>query len=136
MYVIGYNGSMIICDIDNTLLRNGTQPIKKTIDYVNSLHTKIVIVTGREKSQLSETVRALNAAGVKYSKIMMNPYSYKQSNKWKAEVAEKLKGATLAIDDNAGARAAYSKAGIKAIHPDNVPDMEKFWTVFEDNSGY
>ena len=120
---------MIICDIDDTLLRNGTQPIKKTIDYVNSLHTRVVIVTGREKSQLSETVRALHAAGVNYSRIMMNPYSYKESNKWKAEVAKKLSSATLAIDDNPGARAAYSKAGIKAIHPSDVPDMEKFWTL-------
>lgn len=127
---------MIICDIDNTLLRNGTQPIKKTIDYVNSLNTRVVIVTGREKSQRKETVDALRAAGVKYSSLLMNPYSYKESNKWKAEAAAKLKSATLAIDDNAGARSAYSKAGIKAIHPNDVPDMEKFWTVFETNSGY
>lgn len=127
---------MIICDIDNTLLRNGTQPIKKTIDYINSLNTRVVIVTGRERSQRSETVNALKAAGIKYSSLLMNPYSYKESNKWKAEVAEKLKEATLAIDDNAGARAAYSKAGIKAIHPSDVPDMEKFWSIFETDSGY
>jgi len=127
---------MIICDIDNTLLRNGTQPIKKTINYINSLNTRVVIVTGRERSQRSETVNALRAAGVKYSSLLMNPYSYKESNKWKSEVAEKLKEATLAIDDNAGARAAYSKAGIKAIHPSNVPDMEKFWIIFETDSGY
>jgi len=38
---------MIICDIDNTLLRNGTQPIQKTIDYIKSLKTRIIIVTGR-----------------------------------------------------------------------------------------
>lgn len=127
---------MIICDIDDTLLRNGTQPIKKTIDYVNSLKTRVVIVTGRERSQRAETENALHDAGIKYSSLMMNPYSYKLSNKWKSEVAEKLKEATLAIDDNAGARSAYSKAGIKAIHPNDVPDMEKFWTVFETNSGY
>jgi dethiobiotin synthetase len=120
---------MIICDIDDTLLRNGTQPIKKTIDYVNSLKTKVVIVTGRERNQRSETVKALANAGIKYSSLLMNPYSYKESNKWKLEVAEKLKEATLAIDDNAGARAAYKKAGIKAIHPDDVPDMDKFWDI-------
>jgi ribonucleotide monophosphatase NagD (HAD superfamily) len=129
MNAIGYNRSMIICDIDDTLLRNGTQPIKKTIDYVNSLNTRVVIVTGRERSQRTETVKALKNAGIKYSSLLMNPYSYKLSNKWKAEVAEKLKEAILAIDDNAGARSAYSKAGIKAIHPDDVPDMEKFWTL-------
>lgn len=120
---------MIICDIDNTLLRNGTQPIQKTIDYINSLKTRVIIVTGREKNQRSETIDALKAAGVKYSSLLMNPYSYKESNRWKAETAEKLKEATLAIDDNAGARSAYSKAGIKAIHPNDVPDMKKFWII-------
>lgn len=120
---------MIICDIDNTLLRNGTQPIKKTIDYVNSLKTRVVIVTGRERSQRAETEKALHAAGVHYSSLLMNPYSYKESNKWKAEVASKLHDATLAIDDNPGARSAYSKAGIKTVHPNDVPDMEKFWTL-------
>lgn len=127
---------MIICDIDNTLLRNGTQPIQRTIDYINSLNTRVIVVTGRERSQRAETVRALREAGVKYSSLLMNPYSYKESNRWKAETAEKLKEATLAIDDNAGARAAYSKAGIKAIHPSDVPDMDKFWTIFETDSGY
>ena len=127
---------MIICDIDNTLLRNGTQPIKRTIDYVNSLNTRVIIVTGRERNQRAETVAALKDAGVKYSSLLMNPYSYKESNRWKSEIAEKLKEATLAIDDNAGARAAYKKAGIKAIHPNDVPDMDKFWTIFETNSGY
>jgi len=120
---------MIICDIDNTLLRNGTQPIQKTIDYINSLKTRVVIVTGREKNQRAETVKALHAAGVHYNSLLMNPYSYKESNKWKTEVAAKLHDATLAIDDNPGARSAYSKAGIKAIHPNDVPDMKKFWAI-------
>jgi len=74
-------------------------------------------------------VKALKNAGISYSSLLMNPYSYKESNKWKAEVAEKLKEATLAIDDNPGARAAYSKVGIKTIHPNDVPDMKKFWTI-------
>lgn len=120
---------MIIVDIDDTLLRNGTQPIKKTIDYVNSLKTRVIVVTGRERSQRAETVTALKNAGVKYNSLLMNPYSYKESNKWKAECANKLHGATLAIDDNPGARTAYSKEGIKAIHPNDVPDMDKFWHI-------
>jgi predicted negative regulator of RcsB-dependent stress response len=119
---------MIISDIDNTLLRNGTQPIRRTIDYINA-QKKVVIVTGRTRDQRKETIAALKAAGVKYSSLLMNPYSTAESNKWKAEIANKLHDATLAIDDNAGARSAYSKAGIKSIHPDNVPDMNKFWEI-------
>lgn len=120
---------MIICDIDNTLLRNGTQPIKRTIDYINAQKTRVVIVTGRTRNQRTETVAALHAAGVKYNSLLMNPYTTAESNKWKAEVASRLHDASLAIDDNEGARAAYRKAGIKTIHPNNVPDVEKMWDI-------
>lgn len=118
---------MIICDIDDTLVRAGSYPIQKTIDYVNSLKTRVIIVTGRERSQRAETVAVLKKIGVRYSSLLMNPYSYKESNKWKREAANKLHDATLAIDDNAGARKAYEAEGIKAIHPSDVPDMDKFW---------
>lgn len=119
----------VIVDIDNTLLRNGTQPIQRTIEYLKTLKGSKIIVTGRPESQRKETVAALNNAGIKYSRLIMNPYDYKQSNRHKAEVAARLKGVTLAIDDNAGARAAYSKAGIKAVHPDSLPDTKKMWDI-------
>lgn len=117
-----------IVDIDDTLLRNGTQPIQRVIDYVNALPGSIIIVTGRPNSTRSETVKALRAAGVKYSRLIMNPYSTKESNKHKAEVARRLKSTvTLAIDNDAGARAAYSKEGIPTKNPASLPDMKKFW---------
>jgi hypothetical protein len=112
------------------------KPIQKTIDYINSLNTRVVVVTGRPRSMRTQTVEALQKVGLKYNSLLMNPYSTRDSNRWKSECAEKLNNATLAIDDNAGARAAYEKAGIKAIHPNNVPDMEKFWAIFESDSGY
>jgi hypothetical protein len=127
---------MIICDIDDTILRAGQYPIRKTIDYVNSLKTRVIIVTGRERKDRAETEAILKKIGIKYNSLLMNPYSYRDSNKWKREAAHKLHDATLAIDDNAGARKAYEAEGIKAIHPDDVPDMDKFWSVFESNSGY
>lgn len=119
-----------IVDIDDTLLRNGTQPIQRVIDYVNALPGAIIIVTGRPNSTRSETVRALRAAGVKYSRLIMNPYSTRESNKHKAEVAARLRStATLAIDNDAGARAAYSKEGIPTKNPASLPDMKKFWQI-------
>ena len=60
-----------IVDIDDTLLRYGTRPIRRVIDYVNALPGSIIIVTGRPNSQRAETVRALRAAGVKYSRLIM-----------------------------------------------------------------
>ena len=119
----------IIVDIDDTLLRNGIYPIQRTIDYIKTLPGSKIIVTGRPESQRAETVRALRNAGVRYSRLIMNPYSTRESNKHKAEVARRLKGITLAIDNDEGARAAYSRAGIKTMDPASIPDMKKFWTI-------
>jgi len=119
---------MIICDIDDTLLRNGTQPIRHVIDYLDSLPGEKVIVTGRPDSQRNNTVKALRAAGVKYSRLLMNPYGTRDSNKWKAEAAKHLRTATLAIDNDSGARAAYANEGIPTKDPATI---SKSWQSFE-----
>jgi hypothetical protein len=119
----------IIVDIDDTLLRNGVYPIRRTIDYINSLPGSKIIVTGRPESTRKKTVEALNNAGIRYSRLIMNPYGTKDSNKHKAEVAARLKGVTLAIDNDSGARAAYSKAGIPTKDPATLPDPKKFWQI-------
>ena len=119
----------VIVDIDDTLLRNGVYPIQRNVDYINSLPGSKIIVTGRPESTRARTVKALRDAGVKYSRLIMNPYGTKDSNKHKSEVAQKLKGVTLAIDNDAGARAAYSKAGIKTMDPSSIPDPKKFWII-------
>lgn len=121
---------MIITDIDNTVLHTMTDhPIQKTIDYINSLKTKVIVVTGRPRSMRAETERALHKVGLRYNSLLMNPYSSHDSNKWKSECANKLHDAKLAIDDNPDARAAYRAEGIKAISPTDVPDMSKFWNL-------
>jgi hydroxymethylpyrimidine pyrophosphatase-like HAD family hydrolase len=119
-----------IVDIDDTLLRNGTQPIRRVIDYVNALPGSLIIVTGRNVSQRKETVAALRAAGVKYSRLIMNPGSSADTAKYKYEVGMKLRSqVNLAIDNNATMRAAYSKAGIPTKDPATLPDMKKFWKI-------
>ena len=120
-----------IVDIDDTLLRNGTQPVKRVIEYVNALPGSIIIVTGRPQSQRKETVAALKAAGVRYSRLIMNPGSTKDTAKYKYEVGMKLKGSVnLAIDNDPTMRAAYAKAGIKTKDPATIPDMKKFWKIW------
>lgn len=121
----------VIVDIDDTLLRNGTQPIQKVIDYVNALPDDIILVTGRSKSDRKETVAALRSAGVKYNRLIMNPYSTRETEKFKYETAMRLRGVTLAIDNNATMRAAYQKAGIKTKDPATLPSMKKFWNIFK-----
>ena len=117
-----------ICDIDDTLLRNGTQPIQRVIDYVNSLPGELILVTGRNESQRKETVAALRRAGVKYNRLIMNPGSSSETADFKYKVGLKLKGSVnLAIDNNATMRAAYKKAGIPTKNPADLPDAKKFW---------
>ena len=114
--------AIIICDIDDTLLRNGTQPIRSTIDWINN-HASytVALVTGRPRSTRSKTIAALRAAGIKYDSLYMNPYSTQDSDKWKYEKAVSLNSrgnVLLAIENDESARAAYRRAGIpKVVSP-------------------
>lgn len=110
----------VILDIDDTIVRKGIYPIQKTIDYVNGLGTTIYVVTGRMETQRKATETLLRKIGVRYSSLSMNPYSTKDSNKFKGEMAHRLKGVTLAIDNDAGARKVYEDAGIKTLDPASI----------------
>lgn len=116
------SGSVVIVDIDNTILRNGIYPIKKMIDYVNELskENKIYIITGRPESDRDETVKYLKKAGVKYNRLMMNNIGGgpKDQNESKKRHAESIKENVLfAIDDNPKMRNAYKEVGIKTKSP-------------------
>jgi len=119
-----------IVDIDDTLLRYGDQPIKRTIEYIKTLSGPIYIVTGRSPSQRTQTVRALRSAGIRYSRLYMNPGPL-SDNQYKGEMGRRLKarGATLAIENNPAAREQYRKAGLKTMDPAKLPDMSKFWKL-------
>lgn len=118
-----------IVDIDDTLLRNGTQPIQRTIDYIKTLQGPIYIVTGRSPKQKAETVRALRAAGVRYSRLYMNPGPL-SDNEFKYQTAKRLRGVTLAIENNPEARAGYRRAGLKTLDPATLPDPKKMWSIY------
>lgn len=119
-----------IVDIDDTLLRNGDEPIQRVIDYVNAIPGGIIIVTGRNQSQRKETIAALRKAGVRYSRLIMNPGSPKETEQFKYEVGKRLKSqVNLAIDNNEKMRAAYARSGIPTKDPAHLPDMKKFWTI-------
>jgi archaellum biogenesis ATPase FlaH len=116
------SASVVIVDIDNTILRNGIYPIKKMVDYVNELskQNKIYIITGRPESDRDETVKSLKKAGVKYNRLMMNNIGGgpKDQNESKKRHAESIKENVLfAIDDNPKMRNAYKEVGIKTKSP-------------------
>jgi hypothetical protein len=60
----------------------------------------------------------------------MNPGPM-SDNEYKGEMGKKLKarGATLAIENNPDARAAYSRAGLATKDPATLPDASKMWTL-------
>lgn len=125
----------IICDIDDTLLRNGVQPIRKTIDWINerAKDYTIIIVTGRPSSQRQRTISALKRAGVRYNRLIMNPGSTSSSPEYKGEVAKRIKSqmrVVIAVENNAAARKAYQNAGIKAVHPSSLTESMLKMTIF------
>ena len=114
--------SVVIVDIDNTIIRNGIYPIKKMVDYVNELSktNKIYIITGRPESDRKDTEEILKKAGIKYNRLMMNNIggSPKDQLESKRKHAESIKDKVfLAIDDNPKARNVYRKLGIRTKSP-------------------
>jgi len=119
--------AIIICDIDDTLLRNGTQPIQHTIDWINerAKNYSIVLVTGRPESQRKATVKALQNAHIKYNRLIMNPGSTADTAAYKKEVGKRLKASgrvAVAIDNNEKMRNAYASVGIKTENPSHLAD--------------
>lgn len=117
-----------IVDISDTLLE-GSKPIQRTIDYLKTLQGPIYIVSGRNPKKKAETVRALRAAGVRYSRLYMNPGPL-SDNEFKYETAKRLSGVALAIDNDTEARAGYRRAGLKTLDPATLPETKKMWRIW------
>lgn len=116
--------AIIISDIDDTVLRAGIYPIRKTIDFLNEQaknHT-IVMITGRSQSQADETRAALKKAGLNYNRLYLNNTDLPDNEfkKQKAEEVKKMGRVILAVENNPNARRAYSSIGIKAVHPSRI----------------
>ena len=111
----------VIVDIDGTLLAYGNKPIKRVIDYVNSLES-VYIVTARPESRRADTVKALRDAGVKYNRLLMNSVgpTHKDGVESKRRHARSLSGVTQAIDNDADVRRMYEQEGIKAVNPSSI----------------
>jgi hypothetical protein len=116
-----------ICDIDDTLLKNGNKPMQNVIDYVNALPGAVILVTGRNNTDRAKTIKALKSAGVKYSKLIMNPGSTYKTANFKYRVGLRLVRCSvgLAIDNNRRMRDAYSRAGIATLDPAEIPDTRR-----------
>jgi uncharacterized protein len=116
----------VIVDIDDTLIRNG-QLIQKTYNYLDDMEdTEIFIVTGRNDSTRDETVAELDALGVDYDRLFMNPGSTADTPAFKKATAERLLqeyNVIIAIDNNPANRRVYRELGITALNVSDVPDV-------------
>jgi HK97 family phage prohead protease len=115
---------IIVSDVDDTILRNGREPIDKTIAFLNNSDVPVVIVTGRTEDERDETAAQLEAAGVEYAMLMTNntdagTLDYKRSTM--RSLLEKFE-VVLAVDNDADVRAAYADLGVEAVDPTDLPD--------------
>ncbi len=110
----------IICDIDGTLF-NGESPIQEVIDYLKdeSMDHDVIIVSGRQDSQMQATRDLLNAHDVPHSQIHLSDFPQGAEVQFKKYKAKKLmdEGYDIveAIDNDARARDAYSSLGIEEV---------------------
>jgi ribonucleotide monophosphatase NagD (HAD superfamily) len=124
--------SAVICDIDGTLLRNGSIPISHTIEFLQSLSDRydIIVVTARPENSRKSTAAALRKAGVPYDSLKMNNIgrTHAEGLQSKLANAKSITGqqkVVYAIDNDADARAVYAQLNIKTLNPAHLPDQAK-----------
>ena len=116
---------IVISDIDDTLLRNGTQLIQKTWDYIESLDADLYLVTGRPESDRQKTEMVLADAGVEYEQLIMNTGSTADSAEFKKATAEELLKSfdvVVALENDATTLTYYRELGIDAKSPESLPE--------------
>ena len=130
---------IIISDIDGTIL-DGVRPIAETVAFLDESPEDIYIVTGRNESDRADTERALEAAGVEYEELIMNPGSTADTLNFKRETAQRLLeeyDVVLAVENNASMRRMYRALGIKAVNVGELPPAtRKASTIMETRAHF
>ena len=122
---------LIVSDVDDTILRNGTDPIDTTIAFLEEMPIPLVIITGRTEAERDETATALDRVGVEYAMLFTNNTDA-DTLAYKRDTMRSLLDSydvILAIENDADVRAAYEELGVPATDPTNLPNLVK------DNEG-
>lgn len=130
---------IIISDIDDTLLRSGTELIQKTWDYIQTLEGALFIVTGRPASTRSETEADLENAGISYSRLIMNDGSTADSAEFKKAKAEELLqtyNVVAAIENDEKTLGYYRELGIEAINPSSIDETSSVRAIDQEAPAY
>jgi hydroxymethylpyrimidine pyrophosphatase-like HAD family hydrolase len=132
--------SIIISDVNNTLLMDRKVPNTALIDFLNKQSSTIILVTGSDESKRDKISRRLEASNLNYSRMYMNN-SNEDDDVFKYHMAQDLlrtDEVVLAVDNSSSARRAYASLGIRVSAPENIDNMSKYllWQSAFDPSKY
>jgi hypothetical protein len=120
--------SIIISDVNNTLLMDRKIPNTALIDFLNKQSSTIILVTGSDESKRDKIERRLQRSGLNYITMYMNNTD-EDDDVFKYYMAQDLMRTDdiiLAVDNSPSARRAYASLGIRTSAPENIDDMNKF----------
>jgi hypothetical protein len=106
----GEREQRIVTDIDGTIVLNGTRPVRRIIDEINSAGITVYVLTGRPENRRAETEQLLADVGLVYDELYM--VGSQQAKRAKiADLASEYDIVT-AYENDATARAHYETFGV------------------------
>ena len=105
--------AVVATDIDDTIVRNGTQPIREVIDKINAIGLDVYVITGRDPSRYDETARLLDDIGLVWDDLIMVGSQPAKRDAILALAAEHP--IAYAFENNPTVRGYYKEAGATSI---------------------
>ena len=105
--------AIVATDIDDTIVRNGTQPIREVIDKINAIGLEVYVITGRDPSRRAETERLLDDIGLVWDDLLMVGSQEAKRDAILAVAAEHP--IAYAFENNPTVRGYYKEAGATSI---------------------
>lgn len=115
--------AIIITDIDESILRNNTDPIDKTIAFLDNASVPVIILTDRSEDDRARTESQLAEFDVDYALMMMNDGT-EDAITFKTRMIKAMNQTydiKLGIDADQGVRDVYESLGIVAADPSALP---------------
>ena len=113
----------IFSDIDGTVLREG-KVVEAVVEFLREEAEEVVFLTNRPEAERDKTERDLEAVGLEYERLIMNPGDEEaptfKARVIKEEYLDKGLRADALVDDREDTRAAVERLGVRTLSPDEV----------------